>query len=114
MPIRPSEETQGKGKIEGEQPAGLPLGTNHESEAISKFDCRFSTSVSGVTKAQATPRFKVKLFVTRQLSCTNGRNNFQRRPTVAPWNVWSWAAKRPIAPTRTSAMSSLVKRPVSV
>ena len=41
----------------------------------------------GVVKAQAKPRFTVKLLETRQSSWTKGRNSFQRRPVVAPENV---------------------------
>src|ERR1700730_1041715 len=53
-----------------------------------KFAWRFWASVTGVTSAQASPRFRVRLFVTRQSSWTKGRNIFQRRPVVAPLKVW--------------------------
>src|SRR5208283_3005054 len=83
MPTRPSVGMQIV------QPAipGLFFGTYHWRFETSKFACRFASSVSGVAKAQANPRFTVKLLVTRQLSCTKGRNSFQRRPVVAPRNV---------------------------
>ena len=79
------------------------LGTYHFSGRISKFACRFSTSVVGVARAQATPRLTVRLLVTRQSSCTNGRNIFQRRPLVPPRKVWSWAANPPMLTKSTSA-----------
>ena len=53
----------------------------------SKFAWRFWASVMGVTNAQASPRLTVRLLVTRQSSCTYGRNSFQRRPVVAPLKV---------------------------
>src|SRR5215831_13882996 len=83
IPTRESECTQIVHPLMSEVgPAtkNLPL-------AKSKFACRFCASVMGVTKAQATPRFKVKLGVTRHVSSTKGRNSFQRRPVVAPKNV---------------------------
>src|ERR1700674_4990892 len=60
--------------------------------------------------AHATPRSSVKLFVTRQLSCTKGRKRFQRRPVVAPKNVWSWIPPV-ICPRRRSAAESPVAAP---
>src|ERR1700675_3745122 len=83
IPTRPSVGTQ---TVQPLIP-GLPEGTNHLRLTTSKFACRLPSSVSGVAKAHANPRFKVKLLVTRQLSCTKGRNSFQRRPVVAPRNV---------------------------
>ena len=47
---------------------GLPDGMYHLRFSTSKFAWRFSTSVSGVARAQATPMFTVRLFVTRQSS----------------------------------------------
>src|SRR6185369_6985920 len=47
--------------------------------AKSKLAWRSRASVTGVTNAQASPRFTVKLFVMRQSSWMYGRNNFQRR-----------------------------------
>src|SRR5215469_6770584 len=82
IPARGSERTQmvQLPKLAFPATKNLPL-------AKSKFACRFCASVMGVTKAQATPRFKVKLGVTRHVSSTKGRNSFQRRPVVAPKNV---------------------------
>ena len=57
-----------------------------ESENVplagSKFAWRFAASVIGSDKAQARPRFSVKLLVTRQSSWTYGRKSFHRRPVV--------------------------------
>src|SRR5581483_3230618 len=54
-PTRPSEFCPGI--------RNLPL-------AKSKFDCRFCASTTGLTIAQAKPKFSVKFGVTRQSSCT--------------------------------------------
>ena len=52
-----------------------------------KLAWRFWTSVSGLTKDHAKPRFTVRSEETRQSSWTYGRYIFQRRPVVAPLKV---------------------------
>jgi hypothetical protein len=54
------------------EPAFWPA-TRNCPVAGSKSDWRLATSVTGVTSAQAKPRFKVRLLLTRQLSWTKGR-----------------------------------------
>src|ERR1700689_675540 len=83
---------------------GLPFGTYHLRLLMSYSAMRFCTSVSGVARAQANPIFTVKLLLTRQSSCTNGRTSFHRRPVVPPRNVWSWAAKTPMLPISKPGM----------
>ena len=75
-----------------------------------KSDWRLATSLIGVTRAQAKPRFNVKFLLTRQLSSTNGRYSFQRRPVFPPSNSWSWIA-RLVQPVRRSAAGSPVQQP---
>src|SRR5215469_9811928 len=82
IPARLSDRTQMLQVPKSALPA-----TKNLPVAKSKFAWRLCASVMGVTKAQATPRFKVKLGVTRHVSSTKGRNSFQRRPVVAPKNV---------------------------
>src|SRR5208282_774538 len=62
MPTRAFEATQ----IEHPATVGLFPATSNCPVVKLKFAWRFWASVSGVTKAQAIPRFKVRLFDTRQ------------------------------------------------
>src|SRR5271167_3192780 len=70
-----------------------------------KFARRLAASVIGVTNAHANPRFRVRLLLTFQVSSTNGRYNFQRRPVIPPPNSWSWRAIKAFPVIRSAAAS---------